>query len=313
VAWLRRLLRLIGLLLYGWVAGLLALLRFLLRRRVDDGLTEHERRAARSPCVPIDEPAFVRPDPLIYSQDKLMSLGLAVIWDNPDVQLFRGGVAVDSSQIEAGTTYEVRIRVWNNSTDCPVVNMPVHLVYANAGIGSPGQLIGTATVDVGVKGSATQPGFCTIPWTTPATPGHYCLRARLDPVSDVDFSNNVGQENTQVGEAHSPAAFTFELMNPDRNRHAYRFETDSYELRRHRCDDEEHRDPQRAHAYGSHPVPEGWRITITPLDPVLAPGETVDVSVAVDPPSAWTGRQTINVNAFHELGFAGGMTLVVTR
>jgi hypothetical protein len=263
--------------------------------------------------VPIDEPAYVRPDPLIYSQDKLMSLGLAVTWDNPDIRLFKSGVAVDSSSIEAGTTYDVQVRVWNNSVDCPVVNMPVHLVYANAGVGVPGLAIGTAMVDVGVKGSATQPGFCTIPWTTPAQPGHYCLRAKLDPVSDVDFTNNVGQENTQVGAAHSPASFTFELRNGDRIRHVYRFVADAYELRRRPCGDEDVSDPRRAHAFGSHPVPAGWNIAIAPDAPMLAPGEGAEIAVSVDPPAAWTGRQTINVNAFHELGFAGGMTFVVTR
>lgn len=313
MAFLRSLGRLLRDLIYGWIAGLVALLRFLFRRRVDDGLSEHERNAARSPCVPIDDPAFVRPDPLIYSQDKLMSLGLAVTWDNPDIQLFEAGTPVSSSDIEASTTYDVRVRVWNNSTECPVIKMPVHLVFANAGVGPPGQLIGSAMVDVGVKGSSTQPGFCTIPWTTPATPGHYCLRAKLDPVNDVDFTNNVGQENTQVAEAHSPAVFEFELRNDDRVRHTYHFAADSYELRRHRCDDDEPRNPKKQHGYGNHPVPPGWSVSIAPDGPVLAPNEGLDVEVTVDPPSGWTGQQTVNVNVFHELGFAGGMTFVVTR
>lgn len=313
MAFLRRLVRMLQLLVYGWFAGLVALMRTLFRRRPDDGLTEHERRAARSPCVPIDEPAFLRPDPLIYSQDKLMSLGLAVTWNNPDIQLFRGGIPVDSAGIEADTTYDVQVRVWNSSIDCPVVAMPVHLVYAKAGVGPPGQFIGSAVVNVGVKGSTTQPGFCSIPWTTPRTPGHYCLRAKLDPVADADFSNNVGQENTQVGAAHSPATFTFELRNDDRVRHAYRFAEDSYELRRHRCEDDGQGDVRRLHGRDNHPVPPGWTVTVVPDGPVLAPDEHVDVSVTVDPPSAWTGRQTVNVNVFHEGGFAGGMTFVVTR
>jgi hypothetical protein len=313
MAWLSSLVRVLGLIVYGWIDGFIRLLRLLFRRRVDDGLTEHERRAARAPCVPIDEPAFLRPDPLIYSQDKLMSLGLAVTWDNPDIQLFNGGVAVDSSQIQANTTYDVRVRVWNNSTDCPVINLPVHLVYANAGVGTPGQAIGSAVVDVGVKGSATQPGFCTIPWTTPAAQGHYCLRARLDPVNDVDLTNNVGQENTDVGEAQSPAAFTFPLRNDDRVRHSYRLSADSYVLRRRRCDDETDEGLEAAHGYGNHPVPNGWSIAFAPDAPVLAPDDVVDITVTADPPSGWTGSQTINVNVFHEFGIAGGMTFVVTR
>lgn len=304
-------------LLFGWIARVVTLLRALCRKRPDRHLRERERRASRSPCVPIDDPAYIRPDPLIYSQDKLMALGLAVTWDNPDVQMFQAGTPVGSYNLTPSTPYDVRIRVWNNSFDCPVVNMPVHLSYASAGVGPAGQLIGTAKVDVGVKATPTQPGFCTIPWTTPPGVGHYCLKVLLDPVVDVDVSNNVGQENTQVGKAASPATFQFVLRNDDRIRHGYRFVPDAYEVgRRPLCDGEDDKDHDRheeRHKHGGHPVPTGWTVSCVPDHPVLAPGDQVTITVEIEPPPGWTGSQTVNVNVFHEHGLAGGMTFVVTR
>ena len=52
------------------------------------------RKASEAPCSPINEPAFTHPDPLIYSQYDLIARGYAVTWDNPDIELRKGGVAV---------------------------------------------------------------------------------------------------------------------------------------------------------------------------------------------------------------------------
>jgi hypothetical protein len=85
-------------------------------------------------CVPINEPPFVRPDPLIYDQYYLTTLGLAVTWDNPDIQLYLNGAPVSSSQLQPGTTYEVVAQIWNNSTEAPVVNMPVAFSFLEFGV-----------------------------------------------------------------------------------------------------------------------------------------------------------------------------------
>lgn len=97
-------------LVYGWAVSLVTLIRLLCRRCRHRPKTGDERidRAATTDCVPIDHPAYVRPDPLIYSQRKLIDLGLAVTWDNPDIALFRNGVPVNSYDLAAATTYEVR-------------------------------------------------------------------------------------------------------------------------------------------------------------------------------------------------------------
>ena len=105
-------------LLYGWLVAVRDLWRIICEllerwcRRGHRGKVPTPRR-----CVPINHPAFVRPDPLIYDQYYLTSKGVAVTWDNPDIQLYLNGTPVSSSQLVAGTTYEVVAQIWNNSTE----------------------------------------------------------------------------------------------------------------------------------------------------------------------------------------------------
>jgi hypothetical protein len=309
--------------LYEWLIYLLRLLAELMRRTRPDRRSERDKRAAKSPCVPIDDPAFVRPDPLIYSQEHLMALGLAVTWDNPDIVLYRGGVPVSSHDLEPATQYEVRARIWNDSFDAPAVNMPVHLSFLDFGIGTTPIAVGSTIAWVGVKGSASCPAFASIPWTTPDRPGHYCLKVTLDPIDDRDTSNNVGQENTDVRVSHSPVAYDFLLRNDTRRHHRYRFEIDGYALgRRPPCKDRdkdkdkegrdrERRERRERHRRGSHPLPAGWTVEIEPATPSLAPGAQITVAVTITPPDGFVGVQRINVNAWHEDGFAGGVTLTV--
>jgi hypothetical protein len=308
---LRSLLQVIRTILYGWIVALLRLLRALLRGPKDDR-SERDRRASRSPCVPIDDPAFVRPDPLIYSQQYMMSLGLSVTWDNPDIVLYRNGAPVSSHDLQPGTEYEVRSRIWNDSFDAPAINVGVHLSYLDFGIGTTPIPVGSSTVDVGVKGSASQPAFVSIPWRTPEQPGHYCLQVLLDPIEDRQTANNLGQENTDVKAASSPASFQFTLRNDGRRTRAYRFEVDSYELRRVPCKESDHRDRQARHRRGGHPIPAGWAVAIDPTQPVLAPGDSTPVDVVISPPAGFAGSQRFNVNAFDDRGPAGGVSLTVT-
>ena len=121
--------------LYGWIGAakeLFAIICKLYRRwRSQKG---KGRVVATTDCVPIYDPAFVKPDPLIYDQYYLTSLGLAVTWDNPDIQLYLNGAPVSSSLLAPGTTYEVVAQIWNNSTDSPAVAMPVNFSFLEFGI-----------------------------------------------------------------------------------------------------------------------------------------------------------------------------------
>lgn len=314
---MRRVLFVLRTLLYEWLLALVALLRLLFRRGRRDERSGRDRRAARTPCVPIDRPEFVRPDPLLYSQRYLMEKGLAVTWDNPDVQLRRNGVAVPSSTLDPATTYDVVARIWNNSMVAPVIAMPVHFSYLDFGAGTVSVPIGSATVDVGVKGGPGHPAFATVTWTTPATPGHYCLQVLLDPVDDLEYKNNLGQENTNVGVAQSPATFEFTLRNDTRRAQRYHFEVDAYVLGDpDPCDETAQHDDRRKkhstrHRRGTHPLPPGWAVVIEPETPSLQPDEEVLVKVTATPPDGFVGTQQINVNAFNLDGFAGGVTLTV--
>jgi hypothetical protein len=306
---LSRLVFVLRLLLYGWVVALCEFVKLLCRSKFDPC------PPVSPDCMVVDHPAFVRPDPLIYSQRYLLAQGLAVTYDNPDITLSKGGIPVPSNDLEPATTYEVTARVWNNSLEAPVVDMPVHLSFLDFGVGNQPIPVGSAKVDVGVKGSAGQPAFVTIPWTTPATPGHFCLLVQLDPVDDVEPLNNLGQENTDVRAAHSPAVFTFKLRNDLPLKRHYHFELDAYQIPSlPRCDDATPAaNKLRLHRRSAHPVPAGFAVQIQPPTVTLDPGTSIEITVSVEPPSAFVGRQPINVNVFHEQGYAGGVTLTIVK
>lgn len=338
---LRQLLRLLIDLLVGWIAGLLWLLRRLaaLPRPTpeSEGRRGREARTSTEPCVPIRHPALQKPDPLIYSQQYFMDLGLAVTWDNPDIILLKAGVPVPSSSLVPDTDYQITARVWNGSADAPVVGLPVHFSVHGFGIGTAGAALGTATVDLDVLGGPGCPATAVMNWRTPSSPGHYCLRVTLEWIDDANPNNNVGQENTDVAIATSPARRTFALRNDDpERRHEFRLEADAYAPpEQEACGDvrksaEERRNDRlvaqrrvrrgevgrRVHARhtrGAFPVPEDWAITINPDRLALEPGEERIVEVVAEPPDDFTGRRAINVNAFHEEAAAGGVTLLVEK
>lgn len=310
---LRGLVSLVRVIIYGWVIALWQFLKLLCQFC--------RKRCARPPktpleCLQIDHPGFVRPDPLLYSQSYLTAQGLAVTYDNPDISLSKGGVPVSSNDLEPATTYEVTARIWNNSLEGPVIGMQVYLSFLDFGVGNEPIPIASGSVDVGVKGSSTQPGFVTIPWTTPPTPGHYCLQVLLDPADDTNLLNNLGQENTNVNKAHSPAVFEFTLRNDTPKSRRYHFEVDAYEIPAlPKCGDTRPDDAAtlRRHRPDAHPVPAGFVVKIEPPTPALDPGVSVTITVSVEPPAGFVGRQPLNINAFHEQGFAGGVTLITVK
>ncbi|HSC91758.1 MAG TPA: hypothetical protein VLB86_08915 [Gaiellaceae bacterium] len=308
--------------------SLLAILRLirdaLARNRDLRRLPVRVRRAAPQHCVKISDPAYKRPDPLIYDQFFLMQQGLAVTWDNPDIELQQGGVAVPSHALLPDTEYDLIARIWNGSTEAPVVGLPVQFSYLSFGVGTVSHPIGQTHVNLGVKGGPDHPAFAKVKWRTPHDPGHYCVRAWFTWLDDLNPNNNLGQENTDVGAVHSPAEFTFRLRNDTRRRERYRFEVDAYAIpppdpcrprpKRPRPPRQapgtvEHVPPQ--HDRRNAPLPAGWTVTFDPEHPVLAAGDEVDVAATVTAPDGFHGRQPVNVHAFTGEGLAGGVTLYV--
>jgi hypothetical protein len=302
-------------LLYGWVVAFIELLQ-ILRRLLKQWCGRKRKIPSRHRCVPINDPAFVRPDPMIYDQYYLTSLGLAVTWDNPDIQLYLNGTPVSSNQLLPSTTYEVVAQIWNNSTNAPVVGMPVTFSFLEFGVGTTSVPIGSTQIDLGVKGGPNCPAYASMLWTTPPTPGHYCIQVLLQPADDTNTQNNLGQENTNVGTAHSSAVFTFTLRNDSDKQQTYNFALDAYVPGTPdpcgASDSAEDRAARVArHRRGVQPVPPGWQVTVVPEMPTLDPNQSTPITVTAAPPAGFTGNQVINVNAFHAAGIAGGVTLTV--
>ncbi len=312
---------------FGWLfdaADLLKRAWRLLKARWVRRKLPHPDREVSVRCVTTDHPSVHRPDPCIYSQSFLMQQGLPVTWDNPDIVIRRDGIVVPEGQLLPNTLYEIEGSIWNNSYDAPVVAMRVDFSFISFGIGTTTTPIGSAFVDIGVKGSLRHPGRVTVPWTTPATPGHYCIQVKLNWIDDANPDNNLGQNNVDVAQAASPAQFTFPLRNPFPKEGLFTFTVDTYRLpalepcaETPRRPDEPRSERIRRiaarHRSGNLGIPPGWAVAIAPDTVALAPGDEVAIQVAITPPGGFIGEQSFNINAFGDGAFAGGVTLVATK
>ena len=221
------------------------------------------------------------------------------------------------------TDYEIEATVWNNSYEAPAVGVSVAFTFLSFGVTTVEAPIGTSFVNLGVKGGVNHPALAKMPWRTPVTPGHYCLKATLGWVDDFNPANNVGQNNLNVVAPQSPADFRFRLRNATGKPAEYtsRQIRMPSESRPHAPSGSRPRDrgtfserlkrTLQIHGRGLFPVPAGWSITITPPNPALLPDQEIDVDVRIETPPGFTGRQGFNVNARTTAGFAGGVTLIV--
>ena len=274
-------------------------------------------------CETVSNPAFHRPDPCIYSQPYLMDLGLAVTWDNPDIFLLRNGVPAVETELLPNTEYEVRATIWNNSYEAPVVGLQVNFSFLSFGVATVVNPIGTTSVNLGVKGGPNHPAQATMLWTTPPTPGHYCLQVDFEWIDDLIPGNNLGYNNVNVAEATSPATFDFKLRNATGEPNRFRFEVDTYTLpelpecpptiRKKGKRAERLRQIRARHNRGDHPVPPGWDVEITPSEVTLADNDEVDIAVNFTPPDQFQGEQQFNVNAVYDSSYAGGVSLLVSK
>lgn len=299
-------------------------------RRRCTGQVAPRHAPSHTPAVPINHPAFKKPDPMIYDQYYLMSLGLAVSWQNPDIQITLGGLPVASSyDLQPNTTYEIAATIWNGSTEGVASGMVVAFSYLSFGVCTESHFIGTKVVDLGVKGSKHCPAQVpAMAWTTPALPGHYCIQVSFAWIDDANPFNNLGQENTQVVLAASPAQFSFALGNPTRDRRPCRFEYDTYAIPAPPPCSEVllSRGAARPvgaatvpatvaarHSRADYPLPAGWTLTFDPADPVVAPGAEIPILVTVTPPNTFHGSLPLNIHTFSGTELVGGVTVFVNR
>lgn len=259
---------------------------------------------------------YRRPDPMIYDQYYLQSLGLAVTWDNPDIHLERPlGTPVASHDLKPGTDYHVISRVWNLSERAPAPHLPVQVSYLSFGIGTKKTTFAQTHVNLPVKGSPGLPVYSDVVWTTPSSPGHYCLQVELmwPAADDENPGNNLGQHNTDVAALHSPATFQFPVRNDHMTRaRRIRLVADAYAIPPlPGCDDRGRTDAAARHHPQSFPVPEGWLVEISPSELSLDAQREEVVSVTVTAPDGFSGRQPLNVNAFDETELLGGVTVYI--
>ena len=287
----------------------------------------------------IDVPPEVhkRADPLLYSQQWLMSMGLAVTWDNPDIQLYKSNNPISSDHLDLNTEYEVRVRVWNNSYDAPAPGLPVHLTYFGFGAGPAGTYVGKRIIDLGAKATSQCPAFASFKWTTPEHAGHYCLQARLDWPDDANPNNNMGQENTNVGLLQSPALFEFKVKNNAAVPRRFMYEVDDYQLPVlepcSKTKDDRAKPKTRfqesrqrwakalaTQKYGAFlGWTNDWDVHINPDKTIPGPEEEINVKVAIEPKHpGFNGQKAFNVNVFAHVEresaqkeFVGGVTLYV--
>lgn len=313
---------------YGWIVALVKLLKRLYRILKAFcaylKLSHWEQETAGDNCCKFTNPAYHRPDPCIYDQYYLMSLNIAVTWDNPDITLLRGGVVVAEHSLLPNTEYEIDATIWNNSFLAPVVGMQVNFGYLSFGVSTVLHPIGSTLVNLGVKDGPGCPAVAKMLWTTPSTPGHYCIQVRFSCPDDANPNNNLGQNNVDVVPALSPANFTFALRNQTKTANAYTFEVDTYAIPASPpCSDTIAQDQgtfaerlkkiQAIHNRANFPVPEGWTVHITPAEVTLIPDEETEIAVSVTPPTGFVGTIPFNFHAMYGKRYAGGVTVYVSK
>jgi hypothetical protein len=322
--------------LFGWLLAFVEVVRRLCRLR-------HQRTLpVRPKCIPLPARVYKRPDPLIYCQYDLMAHGIAVTWDNPDIQLRKGGVDVSSDGLALDTEYEVVARIWNGSSDAPAVDMPVVFSYLTFGIGTQKIPIGETRLDLAAKGLAGCPAFAFMPWRTPSIPGHYCLQVELLWGDDSNPHNNLGQENTNVGKFNSPTAtFKFPVRNEADGHRTIELKADAYRIPERppcplpRTKGSGGRDGDRlapnarerrtlrdaaylalsaSQAKDAFPIKDGWVVTIAPDRIHLPARDTAEVTVVITAPyDDFPDKGIFNVNAFEGTRLLGGVTLTAEK
>ncbi|TIU50731.1 MAG: hypothetical protein E5W19_07865 [Mesorhizobium sp.] len=291
-------------------------------------------------CIQLPPDIYKRADPLLYAQYYLMAQGLAVTWDNPDIDIFDGAAPVTGA-LQPAHTYRVRVRVWNGSYDAPAVGVGVALSYLTFGAQTVSRPIANTAVNLGAKGTIDCPAYAEFSWTTPATGGHYCLQAQLSWGDDANPGNNLGQKNVNIAEMRSPARFVFSVRNEASVVRRFQIEADCYGLPKlqpcapprgqGRGESTDTPQPRLAEskarwaraledqAYGRFPIPDDWSVRIVPRTLSLQPRQITEIAVEIEAKdAAFHGSKTFNVHVFTigESGsrtLTGGVTLTATK
>jgi len=196
-----------------------------------------EKRNEREKCGEIPPNVKRKPDPCLYDQFYLLSLGYAVTWDNPDIWItLPDGTPVNSYDLLADTDYLVNAQIHDASFD-PALATEVRCLYRPWSFNSPDRV----PVELNPDGTERIVILHIPPWSqeiaqfhwhTPKTLGHFCLQVECYHPDDKNPNNNLGQENTQVvgGNAGQMIHAEALLFNRVETARRIRIEADQYRI-----------------------------------------------------------------------------------
>jgi hypothetical protein len=191
----------------------------------------------REKCGEIPPNVKRKPDPCLYDQFYLQSLGYAVTWDNPDIWVtLPDGTLVNSYDLLADTDYLLNAQIHDASFD-PALATQVRCFYRPWSFNSPDRI----PIELNPDGTQRVVILHIPPWSqkiaqfhwhTPKALGHYCLQVECYHPDDKNPNNNLGQENTQVvgGKAGQMLHVEARLFNRVETARRIRIEADQYRI-----------------------------------------------------------------------------------
>lgn len=192
----------------------------------------------REKCGEIPPNVKRKPDPCLYAQFYLMSLGYSVTWNNPDIWItLPDGTPVSSSALFPDTDYLVHAQIHDASFD-PALATQVRCLYRPWSFNSPDRVPielnpdGTERIVI-VHIPPWSQEVAKFRWHTPNTPNkHWCFQVECYHPDDKNPNNNLGQENTQVlaGQAGQMVQAEALLFNPLEKARKIRIAADAYSI-----------------------------------------------------------------------------------
>jgi hypothetical protein len=322
----------IGIIIEGWrliLAFILRLLKHLLEYLLklwESFLERFSRKRKRERRDYVDINCFrpppetrARPDPSIYSQFWFKLRNIGFTWDNPDFKLIdtATGTAIGRFNLKPDTDYLIQATIHNNSF---MAAIGTSVSFEVRGFGAGTSLVsnlGAVVIDVPAGGSEV----AEVPWHTPASGGHNCLRAIIFHHDDANPLNNVGQHNTDIARpASKEHSLTFLVGNEGADNKSIHFEMDAYRLPAEAMQAENSaerqsvkylRRLQEANDPLKQPIPESLNPQLSAERLELKPGEEVEITLSLTPPPRDDGLLSVNVNALEGADLIGGITAYV--
>lgn len=217
---------------------------------------------SQSCCLTPERPPL-RPDPSIYSQERLFALGQPLSWDSPDI----------TTNLAGGIDENVVVSVENLSADSGAAGVDVRVDISAFGIGLPRKPLGFKRIDLGKAGAAAS--RVNVPFfVSPSDRDGERLCAvfvEIQHSSDRDSSNNRGEQAWSASRAvaGAQASFSFPIANR-------LVGTQSFSLA---------------------VLESAWSATLSATAVTLLPGQSMNVNLTVAVPAGFAGNRAFNVVA----------------